>query len=735
MSQNINLNSSKCKCEKTLLKRRVESTDVAFGSSDFAALACSVIKVINTPHNDSSDCIKELIDIIKDTTGFDAVGLRLKEGVDYPLYYVNGFSQEFFDSERSLITTCERGRCGSDVQLACICGHVAQRKEVDSQHFTRAGSFWIENAAALHESDFCVDRLEPRNRCIYEGYRSIAIIPIQSGREMLGLLLLHAKDSGRINREMVEFFEKLVECFALVLQAGGTGTLLQIGSQINEQRLIEAEDRFEKLFGLGLEAILIVSSSNYEILGINQAGVDMFGISLAQAVGMRIDEFWEGVDFKHLARIIDNSTNKSTSSKIQLQLLKVGQEPFQASISFQRVYYLGEDSVLFFISDLSEIEVLRSELKQAEKLAAVGQLVGGVAHDFNNQLTGILGYGEFLVANLSDPVSKRYAENIVTCAVRSADLTEKLLSFTRKSQHKMMPVDIHALITEVVNMLEHSIDRRISLGKKLVAATAITIGDSSQLQNVLLNLAINARDAIAGESGMITFLTDIVALDARFCAGSKFDVIPGEYISIKVRDTGLGMNREIMGKIFEPFFTTKREGEGTGMGLAAAYSTIKEHKGLVRVESQFGEGTTFEILLPLVNREVEQRAQKSAERGKGCILFADDEEIIRILAVQLLKDLGYKVITCTNGREAVDIYRQRGSELDLVVLDMIMPRMSGREAFLNIKSLDNKAKILITTGYAAGDDVKELINLGAVGVMKKPFYLEDLSEIMLRIFE
>ena len=489
-------------------------------------------------------------------------------------------------------------------------------------------------------------------------------------------------------------------------------------------------DKFSTLFNIIPDTVAIAQFSDGKILNVNDSCYKMFGISRVEAVGCTIAELGICISPDLLSDFFNPVKNGRAIADTVVKLRRKSGEEFFATIHAQGMYYSGVYCIMILVRDITDIIRMNEEIKQSEKMSAIGQLVGGVAHDFNNQLTGILGYSDYLVSNLDDPDLKRYAESIATCAVRSADLTEKLLDFSRRGEGKKELLDIQEIIQDVINMLEHSIDKKISIRKIFNAEVTTCIGDFSQLQNALLNLGINARDAISEDAGMISFITSSVSLDNNYCVRSKYDILPGDYISIKVRDTGYGMNEEIISKIFEPFFTTKEPGRGTGMGLAAVWNTIQQHKGAIEVVSSIGQGTTFEILLPEKPAEGVTRKVSVGSMGKGLAMLVDDEEIVRIMGEQMLLELGYEVILCSNGSEAVQVFRERAKEIDVVILDMIMSKMSGREAFINMKNIDEDVTVIITTGYARGQDISEVLNMGAAEVLKKPFYIEDLARVI-----
>ncbi|MCK5578387.1 MAG: PAS domain S-box protein, partial [Planctomycetes bacterium] len=269
-------------------------------------------------------------------------------------------------------------------------------------------------------------------------------------------------------------------------------------------------------------------------------------------------------------------------------------------------------------TDITERKEMEGRLRQSEKMEAIGRLAGGVAHDFNNQLTGIMGFADLLVSRLGDEKLRKYAENIVRSAKRSAGLTEQLLAFSRKGKYASDPVDIHRIINEVMELLRHSIDKRIILKQHMAASSSIIKGDSTQLQNAFLNLALNACDAMP-KGGDLLFSTETVTLDEAWCQKQTFEVVPGKYIRVSVQDSGVGIDPEIQKRIFEPFFTTKTEDRSIGMGLAAVYGTVKHHHGCILVESAPGRGSLFLFYLPLTESSARKgtEVQKTTSAGKA----------------------------------------------------------------------------------------------------------------------
>ncbi len=385
-----------------------------------------------------------------------------------------------------------------------------------------------------------------------------------------------------------------------------------------------------------------------------------------------------------------------------------------------------------------EKRMLENRLHQSEKLQAIGQLAGGVAHDFNNQLTGIIGFADLLRYELQGNYRlSHYVDNILTAARHSADLTRQLLAFARKGKYLSVEVDVHRTITEVISLLQHSIDKRIVLQQIFKADPSLVNGDPAQIQNAILNLALNARDAMP-KGGSLIFETKTVDLDGEFCSMKTDLITPGKYIEISVTDTGTGMTEDIQERIFEPFFTTKEVGKGTGMGLAAVYGTVKNHRGLIDVYSRIGRGTTIKVYLPVATSASETGSEDVSESvsfdGKLNILIVDDEDIVCMIAREMLEVKGHSVSVCKDGNEAVELYRKNWKDIELVILDMVMPQMNGADTFRSLRDINPDVKVLLSSGYSITGEAQNLIDQGAKGFIQKPFTFEELTKSIAEIF-
>lgn len=397
----------------------------------------------------------------------------------------------------------------------------------------------------------------------------------------------------------------------------------------------------------------------------------------------------------------------------------------------------GTKQFVHVLRDITEQKHHEEEQRQGEKLQALGQLAGGVAHDFNNNLTAIMGYTSLIETMVDDERLLNHLQIIQTAAKRSAELTSQLLAFARKGKYRNQPVDLHKVINEIITLLSRSIDKRIEIKCEFNATTPTTFGDSGQISNAILNVAINARDAMKDLSGKLTFTTKTASSSTLAKLKQTFNLLDKPYIQIEISDTGKGIKKENFKHIFEPFFTTKPMTEGTGLGLSAAYGTLLNHDGAITVNSKEGE-TTFTLFFP-ASESVEivdnNNPPKELAYGSGKVLVIDDEKYITEVASGMLEILGYSPVVCLGGKTAIELYKKEWKEIDLIILDLIMPDLSGEDTFVELLKINTKAKILISTGFSKVETINKLNEMGAIGSIPKPYILNTFSQAVKKALD
>ncbi|MBD3344632.1 MAG: response regulator [Chitinivibrionales bacterium] len=328
-----------------------------------------------------------------------------------------------------------------------------------------------------------------------------------------------------------------------------------------------------------------------------------------------------------------------------------------------------------------------------------------------------------------------YVKEIVTATDRAGDLTKHLLSFARKGKYRSEPVDMHQIIGEVASMLQHTIDKRINVKQHLNAFPPATVGDPSQLQNMVLNIALNARDAMP-DGGVLTFKTKIsrrgTNIMEKIGVEKLFTINPGQYICISITDTGIGIPPDTLATIFEPFYTTKAKGKGTGLGLSAVYGCVKSHHGFIDISTNPGRGATFDVYLPATDSVVQKDKTGtlilSPETKQSHILVVDDEDAVRDPLSEYLKELGMKVTAVGDSIEALQFYRENFDRVTLVVLDMIMPVMNGHELFRKMKKINPYVNALGFTGYSFEKEAQEMISEGIIDILQKPLSPDKMAK-------
>ena len=503
-----------------------------------------------------------------------------------------------------------------------------------------------------------------------------------------------------------------------------------------EEALKESELRYRTLFEESRDGVYPVQRDG-EITDANSSFSEIFGYTREELIGKDIRNLY--ADPADRPKFQEEIEKKGFVKDYAIKYRKKDGTEMDSLLT-SSVYHREDGSISGYrgiVRDLTEQKRLQRELVHAQKMESVGTLAGGIAHDFNNLLTVVLGFSELLLIGKDerDP-SYPDLQKIHQAAMSGADLVKRILAFSRKAEVNPRPLNLNREIERAKDLLTRVVPKMIEIELVLCDGLETVIADQTQVEQTLLNLAVNASDAMP-DGGKLTIATKSVTLDEEYCR-LHLGAEPGDFVMLSVSDTGHGMDHETLDHIFEPFFTTKAPGAGTGLGLAMVYGMVKQHGGYIICYSEPGIGTTFNIYLPVdpTAAKPESPIEKPIPlRGIETILLVDDEEMVRDLGKRILERFGYTVLAAANGKEAVNLYEKQMGKISLVILDLIMPEMGGKQCLEELLKIDPHVKALIASGYSAAGETKKAIEAGARAFVGKPYDIRQMLQAVREVLD
>lgn len=505
-----------------------------------------------------------------------------------------------------------------------------------------------------------------------------------------------------------------------------------------EQALRKSEERYRDLVENARD-IIYTHDLDGNYTSINKAGEQLTGYSREETLKMSLTQTVAPEDLEKAGRMISRKLSGELETVYELEIIAKDGDRLALEVNTRLIHQNGVPvGVQGIARDITERKQLEAQLRQSQKLEAVGQLAGGVAHDFNNLLTVILGYNEMMLSRMDadNPLQRAVCE-IKKAGESASSLTRQLLAFSRKQVLQPKVIDLNVVVSDMGKMLVRLIGEDIELVTDLKPSMARVKADPGQIEQVLMNLAVNARDAMP-RGGTLIIATDNVSMDDELVR-KYVSIQPGPHVMLSVRDTGLGMDTETQARIFEPFFTTKGAGKGTGLGLATVYGIVKQSGGNIWLYSEIGKGTTFKIFLPRVDEfasdlETVEDTQP-IPRGSESLLLVEDEEQVRRIICEVLEQQGYSVLTAANGEEALKMAEDARTDVQLLLTDVVMPQMSGPELAEQLSVLRPQLKVLYISGYTDDAIVRHGLLDEKLHFLQKPFDAASLARKVREVFD
>ena len=520
--------------------------------------------------------------------------------------------------------------------------------------------------------------------------------------------------------------------------------LLMIRRAIEKQESVKAlrdrEEWFRTVVNASNDGIIAIDCSGF-ISIFNKAAENMFLLKKNDVLKRSPDFLFPENKREEYINYIENFEAPETREIIAL---RNDGSIFPTELSLSKGYVRGEHFILAVIKDITEkkeaekeTKKLEKQLRQAQKMEAIGTLAGGIAHDFNNILGAILGYTELTFLDVSEgSASHRSLKRVITACHRAKDLVNQILTFSRQKEEEKKPVKIKLILKEILHLLRASLPSTIDFRASYKKNSAMIMADPTQIHQIIMNLCTNAGHAMKDRGGILfVTLEDVELGEEAFCLSQK--IVPGPYVKLAVKDSGAGMEKKVMDRIFEPYFTTKEKGEGTGLGLSVVHGIVSSYGGCITVSSEPQRGTTFEVYFPAIAENVEEEKAPaiSLPGGNETIFFIDDEEDIALSAGLILERVGYKVITETDSLKALEIFDSEPKRFDLLIIDWTMPKMTGLELIEKLLNIRADIPVILCSGYSDEVSVKNAKKLGIKDFLLKPVDMEVLVNDVRRVLD
>lgn len=512
-----------------------------------------------------------------------------------------------------------------------------------------------------------------------------------------------------------------------------------------KRKLDEKDETFQNLAENASDGILIVTADGHHVYA-NQRATEITGYSDSQLSEVCFSEFIDPGENGRTRMSEDWLKETLFPQKRELTIKEDGKGVILLEMTGTKTIWHGQPAVLVLLRDISQLKRAEEErnrllayLEQARKMEALGTLAGGIAHDFNNILSIILGFTELSISELNEdePIYPNL-KSVINACLRARDVVKQILTFSHPGDKQIKPVKVSSIIGESLKFLQSSIPSTIEIRQNITAAADVVLGDAAEINQVLINLCSNAVYAMRDEGGVLEVTLEEVELKDT-AAIYLPDLNPGHYVRLSVRDTGFGMESAVLERIFEPYFTTKEVGEGTGMGLALVHGIVKKHDGAVTVQSEPGKGTTFQVYLPISDKEIITDADIKTTglipRGDERILFVDDEKEVVDMAKRMLEYLGYNVVAKINSSEALDMFKSQPQQFDLVITDMIMPKISGTDLAKEILKIYPRTPVIICTGFREKVNKEEVNDIGIDAVLLKPIVMHEIAQTIRDVLD